>query len=374
MNFSLNEIQMMLADSIDKFIANEYDFDTRQGFAASAGGFSNDVWKTFAELGWTSVPFSEEDGGIDGGAVEMTVVMERFGRGLIVEPYLACVVLAGGILKRTASPKQKQAMLQPLIAGELQATLAFAEPQSRYEIQNIATRASKEEGQWVLNGAKCYVLNAETADVIIIPARTSGNQTDTSGITLFAVPADAQGLTALHYPTVDGLRGSQLTLADVRISDNQRLGEIDDGYEAIRLATDEATLAVSAEAVGIMSILTEKTIEFAKNRVQFGVPISSFQALQHRMVDMYTHCEQTRSLMLWAAMSVDSTDAERALHAFKYQVSEAGKKVAEEAVQIHGGMGVTWELDVAHYFKRLITIGHILGNADWHLGKLAELS
>jgi len=376
MDFELNEIQTMLADSIEKFIVNDYDFETRQKYAGNDLGYNKDVWQTFAELGWTSVPFSEDDGGFDGGPVEMMVVMERLGRGLVVEPYLANVVLAGGVLKRAASKAQKADWLQPMIAGELQTTVAFVERQARYEVNNVTTAATEDGDSWVINGAKGYVLNGDNAELLIIPARTSGEQDDREGITLFGVTANSDGVAIRGYETVDGNRAAEITLKNVRVSADHVIGEVGQGYAALSGAISDATLAVCAEAVGIMAAMTEKTIEYAKSRVQFGVPISSFQALQHRMVEMYTACEQSRSLMMWAAMTIadDNEDSSRAVHSLKYQIGTAGTRVGEEAVQIHGGMGVTWDLDVPHYFKRLTAINILFGNADWHLDQLATAS
>jgi len=373
MDFSLNEVQEMLADSIEKFIDNEYAFDTRQNYAASEAGFSADVWNTFAELGWTTVPFSEDDGGFNGDQVDVMVMMQRFGRGLLVEPYLANIVLAGGILKRVGNAAQKQQWLQSIMSGELQATLAFTEPQARYDIANIATTAAADGADWVLNGQKGLVFNGGTSDLIIVPARTSGKQDDDSGITLFAVPADTAGLSINAYHTVDGLRAAELTLNDVRVSGDAVLGGTGDGFAALDETIDDATLAICAEAVGIMQVLKDKTVEYSKSRSQFGVPIGSFQALQHRMVDMLTVCEQAQSLLLWATMTVaeGGAEAKRAVSSIKYLVGTGGQTLGEEAVQLHGGMGVTWDLDVAHYFKRLTAISQLFGNADWHLDKLA---
>ena len=374
MKFSLSEEQMMLQDSIEKFIENDYDFETRQEIAASDAGFSPDVWRIFAELGWTAVPFSEDDGGFDGGAIELMVMMQLFGRGLVVEPYLANIVLAGGILRRTASPEQKQKWLHPIIAGELQATLAFVEPQGRYAIANIATVAAINGDAWRLNGRKGLVLNGGNAQLYVVPARSGGAQTDQDGITLFAVPADSDGITRHAYATVDGQQAAEVAFENVRVDAGAVLGDVGGGFAALDAVIDEATLAVCAEAVGIMQVLRDKTLEYSKNRVQFGVPIGSFQALQHRMVDMLTDCEQSISLLLWATMAnaSGSADAKRAISAIKYQVGTAGQKVGQEAVQIHGGMGVSWELDIAHYFKRLTVICQMFGNSDWHLDKLAN--
>jgi alkylation response protein AidB-like acyl-CoA dehydrogenase len=371
LDFSLSEIQMMLADSIEKFVARDYDFEARQKYSSSELGYSSDVWQSFADLGWTAVPFSEDDGGLDGGPVDMMIVLERLGRGLVVEPYLANVVLAGGILKRSANETQKSAWLHAMIGGELQTTLAFVERQARYELDSVTTSAVANGDLWSINGQKGFVLNGGNADMIIIPARTSGEINDRIGITLFGVDAKSAGVSIHDYQSIDGARAAEVTLQNVAVDATNIIGEIDNGFPVLDSTISDATLAVCAEAVGIMTVLTEKTIEYAKNRVQFGVPISSFQALQHRMVEMYTACEQSRSLLLWATMTnaEDGDNGRRAINAIKYQIGTAGKRVGEEAVQIHGGMGVTWELDVAHYFKRLTAIGLLFGNADWHLGQ-----
>ena len=376
MDFSLSEEQTMLADSITRFIDTDYDFARRQENAGSEIGYSVEMWRTFADLGWTAVPFAEEDGGLDGGPIEQMLMMEQFGRGLVVEPYMANVILAGGVLRRIANDEQKSNWLGPLIGGELQATLAFAELQSRYNTANIVTTARKDGDSYLLDGQKTLVLNGDTANLIIIPARTSGNQSDETGITLFAVPGDADGLNRKGYATVDGLRAAELHLDNVRVDASNRLGEDDNGFPALSGVIDEATLAISAEAMGIMQTMHDKTVEYSKNRVQFGVPISSFQALQHRMVDTLMLCEQSRSLLYWGVMLSNSGDPEanKAISALKYQVGTAGIKVAQEAVQIHGGMGVTWDLDIAHYFKRMTAIDLMFGNADHHLDRFMAFS
>jgi alkylation response protein AidB-like acyl-CoA dehydrogenase len=371
MDFSLNELQTMLADSISRFIDNEYDFDKRQSYADSERGFSDDVWAKFADLGWTAVPFAEDDGGIGGGPADVMVLMENLARGLIVEPYLANVILAGGILARTANDSQKERWLHPIIGGELHATLAYYEPQARYELADIATTAKPDGDGWRVSGRKGVVPNAATADLVIVPARTAGNAGDPDGITLFAVPAADVACTG--YRTVDGLRAAEIALDDVRVGADHVLGKPNSGFAPLDATIDDATLAVCAEAVGLMRVLTDRTVEYSKQRVQFGVPIGSFQALQHRMVDMFTDCEQSYSLLLWATMRAaqGAADAKRAISSIKYQVGTAGRKVGQEAVQIHGGMGVSWDVDIAHFFKRLTAIDQIFGNADWHLDRLA---
>lgn len=373
MDFSLNEIQSMLADSVGKFIDNEYDFDTRQTYAGSDRGYSDAVWSMFAELGWTSVPFAEEDGGFGGGPADIMVLMQSLARGLVVEPYLANIVLAGGVLSRIGNTDQKEQWLQPIISGEMQATLAFNEPHARYELASVSTTATQEGDAWVINGSKGTVLNGGTADLLIIPARTSGDASDPKGITLFAVDAKTDGVLCNGYATVDGLRAAEISLTNVRVGADAVLGDVGNGFAALDGTIDDATLAVCAEAVGIMQVLKDKTVEYSKNRKQFGVPIGSFQALQHRMVDMLMACEQAQSLLIWSVMTrtADGDYSKRAVSSIKYMIGTEGRKLGEEAVQIHGGMGVTWDLDVAHYFKRLTVIGQLFGNADWHLDKLA---
>ncbi|HEY5655664.1 MAG TPA: acyl-CoA dehydrogenase family protein [Woeseiaceae bacterium] len=376
MDFALTEEQGMLQDSVSRFIDNDYDFEKRQKIAESEAGYSAELWGTFAELGWTSVPFAEEDGGFGGGPIELMLMMEQFGRGLVVEPFLANVVLAGGVLRRVADAEQKTQWLSPIIDGSRQAAFAFAEPQSRHVLADVKTTALKSDDGYRLNGKKALVINGGRADFIIVVARSSGDQKDESGLSLFVVDAAAQGVSRHSYPMVDGHQAAEITLQDVLVPATACLGEAGNAFATIQSVIDEATLAVCAEASGIMQAMLSRTLEYAKNRVQFGVPIGSFQALQHRMVDMLMACEQTRSLLLWAAMvnSEGGADAARSISALKYLIGTSGRKVGQEAVQIHGGMGVSWEVDVAHYFKRLTAIEILFGNADFHLTRYIESS
>ena len=375
MDFSLTEEQSMLEDSVARFVDNDYDFETRQKISQSELGYSREMWQVFADLGWIAMPFSEDDGGLGGGPVELMLMMQQFGRGLIVEPFLATVVLAGGVLRRTASSIQKERWLTPLIVGELQAALAFAEPQGRFDLANIATTATAHDNGFLLNGRKSFVLNGASADLLIVPARTSGAQGNKSGITLFAVGGDAHGLARRGYPVVDGHRAADIEFEDIHVSDDAILGDLDDGYDVLEAVIDEATLAVCAEAVGIQRSMHDKTVDYSKSRIQFGVPIGSFQALQHRMVDCLMACEQSQSLLYWATMLAEagSDIAPVAISGLKHQIGTGGRRVAQEAVQIHGGMGVTWELDIAHYFKRFAAIETLFGNADWHLDRYVAL-
>ena len=376
MDFSISEEQAMLADSVSRFISNDYDFEQRQQIAASDEGYSKAHWQTFAELGFTAVPFSESDGGLDGGPVETMLMMEQFGRGLVVEPYLANIVLAGGVLQRLATPGQKEKWLAPLIGGDLQAALCFAEPQARYDIANIQTAAQKDGDNYILTGSKNFVLNGDRADFLIVPARTGGAQTDRNGVSLFVVDAATDGVICRGYPTVDGQRAAEIQFDNVAVSADNLLGTAGGGFETLADVIDDGTLAIAAEAVGIARVMHDKTVEYVKQRVQFGVPIGSFQALQHRLVDTLMACEQSQSLLLWAVMTdtaARNDAARRAISAIKYQVGTACIKVGREAVQLHGGMGVSWELDIAHYFKRLTAIDLTFGNADFHLDRYLAL-
>ena len=376
MDFSINEEQAMLADSVSKFIENDYNFERRQKIAESDDGFSKELWKTYAELGWTAVPFAEDDGGLGGGPVELMLMMTEFGRGLVVEPYLANIVLAGGVLRRAANTEQKAQWLAPLIEGQLQAALAFAEPQGRFNIADIKTTAKQNGEGFLLSGNKACVLNGGSAELVIVPARTSGEQADEDGITLFGIPANSAGIDRRPYPTVDAQQAADIAFNDVEAEATMVLGEIGQGFTVLQDVVDEATLAICAEAVGIMRTMHDKTVEYSKQRMQFGVPIGSFQALQHRMVESLMACEQSRSLLMWAVMvnATDNADAKRTISAMKYQIGTAGIDVAREAVQIHGGMGMTWELDIAHYFKRMTAIDLLFGNADYHLDRYVSLS
>lgn len=375
MDFSISEEQSMLADSVARFIDDNYDFETRMKIAEAEAAFSDGIWRSCAELGWTAVPFHEDDGGLGGGPVELMLMMGEFGRGLFVEPFLANIVMAGGVLKRLATAEQKERWLAGIIDGSTQAALAFAEPQARFDIADVATRARADGDDWVLDGHKTLVLNGGDASLLIVPARTGGEQADESGITLYAVAADSDGVERRPYKTVDAAGAAELTLDRVRVPAAAVLGEVGDGYGCLRDVIDDATLAVGAEASRIMRVMHDKTVEYSKQRVQFGVPIGSFQALQHRMVDMLIDCEQTHSLMLWATMLAAEHDegAAQAISALKYQIGTAGMHVAQEAVQIHGGMGVTWEMDIAHYFKRMTAISILFGNADHHLDRYAAV-
>ena len=376
MDLSISEEQSAIRDVISRFIENEYDFEKRMSIAEGDSAFDSDAYNFFVEQGFTAIPFSEEDGGLNGGPVETMLIMKEIGRGLVLEPYLENVILAGGVLKRLATDDQKSKWLTNIINGELQSTLAFTEPQSRFNLNDVATVAKDNGDKAIINGKKSFVLNGKEADIIIVPARTSGSQTEAEGISLFVVESDFPGISKNNYKTVDGHSASEITFKNVEISKDNLLGEIGKGYQTLESTIDDATLAVCAEATGIMKSLHDKTVEYSKNRVQFGLPIGGFQALQHRMVDTLMACEETESILLWAltANQDDSRSLKKAISGLKYQIGTAGKHVGQEAVQIHGGMGISWELDIAHFFKRLSSIEILFGNADFHMKRFLTLS
>ncbi len=370
MDFSLSDEQSLLKDSVERFVQNDYDFDKRRKAMAEEDGFSRKNWQQFAELGWLAIPFSEEDGGFGGGAIELMLVMEQIGRGLIVEPYLPTVVLAGGFLRRAGSAAQKEQYLAGIIDGSKLSAFAFAEPQGRFNLADLTTTAQAKGDSYVLNGHKAVVLGGPSADFMVVSARTSGEQRDADGISLFLVEASAKGLSRRDYPTVDGLRASEVMLENVEVGKDALIGEEGKAAPLIEEVIDDAILAVGCEAVGAMEVLYKATVEYSKQRVQFGQPIGKFQVLQHRMVDMFMEYEQSKSLMFMAAMRLDESyngAARKAISGFKVQVGKSGRFVGQQAVQLHGGMGMTEELSVGHYFKRLTMIDTLFGNVDFHL-------
>ena len=377
MDFSLSDEQSMLKDSIEKFVQNDYDFDTRRKIMANDEGFSRELWSQMAELGWLAVPFAEEDGGFGGGAIELMLVMEQIGRGLIVEPYMATVVLAGGFLKRAGSAEQKEKYLSGVIDGSKLGAFAFAEPQGRFNLADLTTTAAADGDGYVLNGHKAVVLNGPSADFLVVSARTSGEQRDEAGVSVFVLDADTAGVSRRDYPTVDGLRAAEITLDNVRVGADALIGEAGQALPLIQEVIDEATLAVGCEAVGNMEVAYKSTVDYSKQRVQFGQPIGKFQVLQHRMVDMFMEYEQAKSLMYMAAMRMDEgygAVAQKAVSAFKVQVGKSGRYVGQQAVQVHGGMGMTEELHIGHYFKRLTMIDTLFGNVDFHLRRYGSIA
>ena len=375
MDFTFNEEQSLIQDQVDQFVQKEYDWETRQALSNSELGFGEDNWKKFAELGWLGISVSEDSGGFGGSAIESMLIMEAFGKGLVVEPFLETVIMAGGLIDDHGSDQQKSSFLEPAISGEMHLAIAYAEPQSRFNLSDVVTEAKADGDNFIINGYKSVVMNGPSADQIIISARTSGSQLDQDGISLFIIDANTSGLDKTNYKTVDGRRASDLTLENVSVSKENLIGEQDKGFEILDSAIDKAILAICAEAVGAMEVLYKTTVEYTKTREQFGTAIGKFQVLQHRMVDMFMEYEQCKSLLYMATMKHEekAEDAKKAISGLKYQVGKAGKFIGQQAVQLHGGMGVTDELNVGHYFKRLTTVGTIFGNTDYHLKKYTSL-
>jgi len=376
MDFSFSEEQALLKDSVEKFVQNDYTFADRQKIVRTEQGFSASTWKTFAELGWLSVPFPESVGGFGGKSVDMMLVLEQFGRGLVVEPFVATVVLAGGAIRLGGTTEQQNAWLPGIIDGSRQGALAYAEPQGRFNLADLVTTAKADANGYVLNGYKAVVLNGPAADFLVVSARTSGGQRDRDGVSLFIVDAKAAGVSRRDYPTVDAFRASEVTLTNVRVGKDALLGAEGKGYALLEQVIDEGILAIGSEAVGCMEVLYKDTVEYTKTREQFGQPIGKFQVLQHRMVDMFMEHEQSKSLMYMAAMKMDEgygDAARKAISAFKVQVGNSGRFVGQNAVQLHGGMGMTDELSIGHYFKRVTIIDTLFGNVDYHLKRFGSL-
>ncbi len=370
MDLSFSEEQQLLRDSAERFVDQNCGTEYLRGLRDTEDGFSRDHWKTMAELGWLALPFAEDNGGLDGTPVDTLVLMEAFGRGLVVEPYLPTVILGGGVLQAAGSAAQIESMVEPIIEGNLLLAVGYAEPQARFDLFDVATTAAKDGDGYVLNGHKAVVIHGATADKIIISARTSGNRRDKDGISLFIVDSDASGLDKRPYPTVDGSRAAEIMLDNVKVGADALIGTEGQGLAPLEKAVDHAIAALCAEAVGAMKVLLDTTVEYTKTREQFGQPISRFQVLRHRMADMMMEYEQAKSMALVAALKVDSDDAEerrKAISGAKVQIGKSGKFVGQQAVQLHGGMGMTDELSVGHYFKRLTMIDVLFGNVDHHL-------
>jgi pimeloyl-CoA dehydrogenase small subunit len=375
MDFDLSEEQRLLKDSIDGLLANSYDFEQRKKYGAEKDGWSRAVWSKLAEQGLLGLPFAEADGGFGGGAVETMIVMEALGRALVLEPYLATVVLGGGFLRHGGSAAQKAAILPGVIDGSK--TLAFAqlEKNSRYDLADVATTAKKKGDGYVIDGEKFVVLHGDSADTLIVSARTAGGQRDRDGIGLFLVPASAKGVSIKGYPTQDGLRAADITFSGVEVGADAAIGDPAKALPLIERVVDEARIALCAEAVGAMDESLKTTVEYLKTRKQFGVAIGTFQSLQHRAADMFVFLEQARSMALFAVMAgtvEDAAERANAVAAAKVQVGKSLKFVGQQSIQLHGGIGMTMEAKIGHYFKRLTMIENSFGDTDYHLRRVAE--
>jgi pimeloyl-CoA dehydrogenase small subunit len=376
MDFELSPEQELVRDSVARLMKDRYGFEARKTYQASPQGWSEALWRDYAEMGLLGAPFAEEDGGFGGSAVETMIVMEQFGKALALEPYLQTVVLCGALLKHGASEKQRAELIGAIAAGDLRLSFAQMERQSGYDLNDVALGAARDGGGgFLLNGEKTLVGQGDSANKLIVSARVNGGRRDRNGIGLFLVDANAHGLTRRSYPTQDGQRAAEISFADVRVAPHDVLGDPDGALPVIERAVDETVAALAAEAVGAMSEALTMTVDYLKTRKQFGVTIGSFQALQHRAADMTVALEQARSMMYLAAMMAgEENAAERAktMSAVKAQIGRSAKFIGQQAVQMHGGIAMTYEYKVGHLFKRLTMIDTAYGDADVHIRSLAE--
>jgi|TARA_B110000971_G_scaffold217724_1_gene255167 alkylation response protein AidB-like acyl-CoA dehydrogenase len=372
-NFDISSEQNILQDSVDRFVQDHYELDKRQLLVLTEQGFSNDNWQTMAELGWLGVSVPEAHGGFGGNEIDTMILMQAFGKGLVLEPFFASTVLGAKAIADGGSEDLKTKMLPGVVDGSRQLTFAYAEAQSRFDLNDIVTRAQRDGDDYVINGHKSMVLHAASAHQIVVSTRTSGGQAEQAGISLFLIDADAAGVEITSFPTVDGQQAAEIKLEGVKVPSSRLLGALDQGYELLNSVATAGILALAAEAVGAMEILYKDTVAYTQEREQFDHALSDFQVLQHRMVDMFMEYEQCKSLLYRATLEVvqNSTGAQRSVHALKYYVGKMGTFIGENAVQLHGGMGTTEELRVGHYFKRLLVIDAQFGNSDHHLALFA---
>jgi alkylation response protein AidB-like acyl-CoA dehydrogenase len=369
-NFDYTEEQQLLANSVQQFIAREYTFEARQAIVESEPGYSEQVWSSLATMGLLGLPFSSQVGGFGGGAVDLMPVMAAIGEGLLVEPYLATVGLGGQFIARGGSQAQQQAILPALIEGTCKPALAQTERGARYDLAHVGCRANKSDNGYIIEGEKCVVLHGPCADHIIVSARTAGDETDPSGISLFLVDRNAPGVSLNSYKTLDNLRAADIQFSSTAVPADALIGTEGQALGLIEEVTDYAIALLCAETVGAVKFANDTTLEYLKTRKQFGVPIGSFQALQHRMVDMMIAYEQVQSMACLACVKVDSADAaerKRVIAAAKIKISDACRHISQESVQLHGGMGMTEELKVSHTFRRLTTLSQTFGDAEHHL-------
>ncbi len=375
MDFSFTEEQTLLRNTVERFVLDNYEFETRRKMTATEEGRDAANWAQLAELGVLAAPFSEDHGGLGYGPTETMVVMEELGKGLVVDPYFPSIVLGGGLL-RNAGGAIAEEVIPQVAMGEDILAFAYAEPKGRFNLADLETTAKADGGDYVINGHKAVVIGAPFATKLLVSTRTSGGVRDAGGVTVFLVDAKADGVSIRSYPTVDGLRAGEVYFENVKVPASNIVGELDNGLPLIEQVADEAIAALCAEAIGAMKVLTDATVEYSKTRVQFGQPIGKFQVLQHRMADMFMAHEQSTSMTYMVTMKLgeDAKTRGMAASAAKVQIGKAGREVGQSAVQIHGGMGMTDELNVGHYFKRLTMIDAQFGNVDYHLKRYATLS
>jgi pimeloyl-CoA dehydrogenase small subunit len=374
MDFDLSDEQRLLSDSVTRMLADQYGFEARKGYIKQDHGWSAGMWSRFAEQGLLGLPFAEEYGGFGGGAVETMLVMEQFGHALVVEPYVATVVLAGTAIRLAGTEEQKQALLPRVAEGGLKLAFAHGERQARYDLTDVTTTATRDNGAWVLDGAKSVVTHGDCADKLVVSARTAGERDAPDGITLFLVDTQAPGVARRGYAMRDEQRAADVAFSNVRISEADVLGEVGAAMPVIERVVEAGIAATAAESVGAMAAMNDLTLEYSRTREQFGKPIGSYQVVQHRLADMFMAMEQGRSMAMLATMSVNETDpVERArnIAMAKVGVGQAGRYVSQSAVQMHGGIGMTEEYAVGHYFRRCMVIERLFGDPAYWLARLA---
>ncbi len=375
MDFDLSEEQRLLKDSVDGLLTDNYEFEQRKKYMKEKGGWSQAIWSKLAEQGLLGLPFAEDDGGFGAGAVETMIVMEALGKALMLEPYLATVVIGGGFLRHGGSAAQKQAHIPSIIDGTKTFAFAQLEKNSRYDLNDVATSAKKKGDGWVIDGEKFVVINGENADTLVVTARTKGGQRARDGIGVFLVPGNAKGIAKKTYPTQDGLHAADISFTGVEVGSDAAIGDPENALPLIERVVDEARTAMCAEAVGAMDESLKTTVEYLKTRKQFGVAIGSFQTLQHRAADMFVAVEQARSMSMFATMAADFEDAKEratAVAAAKVQIGKSLKFVGQQSIQLHGGIGMTQEAKIGHYFKRLTMIENTFGDTEYHLRRVTE--
>jgi len=375
MDLTLSDEQRLLRESADRFVNETYTADHRRQIANDSLGFSADIWKEFAELGWLALPIAEADGGLGGGAVEIGILMEAFGRGLVSEPYLSTVVIGASLISECGTDAQKQALLPMIADGSLVLAFAHSERQARFDLADVRTTAKKTPDGWRLDGHKTAVLDGNAAGQIIVSARVDGGNGKPGRLCLFLVPRGTPGLTSRDFARLGGGRACNLDLKDVHLPADALLGDGSDTLPAIEGAVDRAMAALGAEAVGIMQTLLDQTLEYTKIRKQFGRPLSANQVIRHRLADMAMQCDEARSMALRAALMVDAepTARSRAASGAKAKIGKCARFVAEQSVQLHGAMGVTEELDIGSYFKRLLAFDTLFGGSAHHYRRHAAL-
>ena len=375
MDFDLSEEQRLLKESVDGLLTDSYDFEQRKKYMKEKGGWSKAVWGKLAEQGLLGLPFAEEDGGFGGGGVETVIVMEALGKALVLEPYLATVVIGGGFLRHGGSAEQKAAYVPGIVDGSKTFAFAQLEKNSRYDLHDVATTAKKKGEAYVIDGEKFVVLNGENADTLIVTARTKGGRRDKSGVGVFLVPANAKGVTKKSYPTQDGLHAADISFTGVEVGADAAIGDPENALPLIERVVDDARIALCAEAVGLMDESLKTTVEYIKTRKQFGVAIGTFQSLQHRASDMFVALEQARSMSMFATMAMDFDDPKeraKAIAAAKVQIGKSGKYVGQQSIQLHGGIGMTQEAKIGHYFKRLTMIENTFGDTEYQTRRVSE--